>query len=84
MLIMNYYFFDKYISRPFTHIDLIATLVLLIILKLALKWKWIDKFYEPFKSISYKNKILLSMPAFIIATIILIILTEVIALIFGR
>lgn len=84
MLIMNYYFFDKYISKPFTHIDLIATVVLLIILKLALKWKWIDKFYEPFKSIRYKNKILLSIPAFILATIILIILTEVIALIFGR
>ncbi len=62
--IINFYL-DKYISKPFTRVDLIATCINILIVTLLVILS--NKLYKPFKSIRLRNKILLSIPAVILA-----------------
>lgn len=60
--------FDKYISKPFTRVDLIAICIsvpILIILFIA-----VSKLYRRFGVIRLRNKILISIPIFIISVLL--------------
>lgn len=60
--------FDKYISKPFTRVDLIAICIsvpILIILFIA-----VSKLYRRFEDIRLRNKILISIPIFIISVLL--------------
>lgn len=60
--------FDKYISKPFTRVDLIAICIsvpILIILFVA-----VSKLYRRFEVIRLRNKILISIPIFIISVLL--------------
>lgn len=62
-------YFNKYISPPFTRVDLIAICTFLIIF--IVSFVLIDKLYKRFRSIRLLNKILLSIPAFILAIVLI-------------
>lgn len=64
LFVFNFYF-NEYISPPFTAIDLIATCI--YVLFAILVWKTIARFYKYFSDIRFLNKVLLSIPAFILA-----------------
>ncbi|RBP89960.1 hypothetical protein DFO70_11065 [Cytobacillus firmus] len=58
---------DKYISKPFTRVDLIAICIsvpILIILFIA-----VSKIYRRFEVIRLQNKIFISIPIFIISVL---------------
>ncbi len=59
---------DKYISKPFTRVDLIAICIsmpILIILFIA-----VSKLYRRFEVIRLRNKIFISIPIFIISVLL--------------
>lgn len=67
ILFVIYINFDKYISKPFTRVDLIAICIsvpVLIILFIV-----VSKLYSRFEVISLRNKIFISIPIFIISTL---------------
>lgn len=65
--VVNFYF-DEYISPPFTRIDLIASCIFLLLAMLVSKP--IIHFYRHFSTIRLRIKFLLSIPAFISATLL--------------
>ncbi|OCA90319.1 hypothetical protein A8F95_21250 [Bacillus wudalianchiensis] len=65
--VFNFYF-NEYISPPFTGVDLIATCM--FVLLAILVWKPIDRFYTHFSDIRFRVKVLLSIPSFILASLL--------------
>lgn len=60
--VLNFYF-NEYISPPFTRVDLTATCI--FVLLSILVSKPISKFYKHFSTIRFRIKVLFSIPAFI-------------------
>jgi hypothetical protein len=67
LLILNYSL-DGYLEPPFTTVDLIASIIALSIF--AVFFTLSSKLNKRFYTISLRNKILLSIPTFIIASLI--------------
>jgi TRAP-type mannitol/chloroaromatic compound transport system permease large subunit len=67
LVILNYYL-DGYLIPPFTKVDLIAGIISLSIF--AIFFTLLGKLYKRFYTILLRNKILLSIPTFIIAGLI--------------
>jgi hypothetical protein len=67
LVILNHYL-DGYLNPPFTKVDLIASLISLLIYVVV--FILLGKLYKQFYTISLRNKILLSIPTFIIAGLI--------------
>ncbi|WP_191561264.1 hypothetical protein [Metabacillus idriensis] len=67
LVILNYYL-DGYLNPPFTNVDLVASIISLSIFA-AFFYTLFDKLYKRFYTISLRNKILLSIPTFIIAAL---------------
>lgn len=67
LVIVNYYL-DGYLNPPFTKDDLIASIISLSIF--VVFFTLLGKLYKRFYTISLRNKILLSIPTFIIAGLI--------------
>ncbi|OCA92604.1 hypothetical protein A8F95_02600 [Bacillus wudalianchiensis] len=63
---------DKYLDSPFTRIDLISACIYLLLV--ALIWKPIGQLYKHFSDIRYPIKVLLSIPAFILPSLLLLFL----------
>ncbi|UAL46499.1 hypothetical protein K7887_16540 [Sutcliffiella horikoshii] len=68
MLIIINYYLDGYLNPPFTKVDFIAGIITLSIF--AIFFTLLGKLYKQFYTISSRNKILLSIPTFIIAGLI--------------
>ncbi|OLS33338.1 hypothetical protein BTR25_26500 [Bacillus sp. MRMR6] len=64
---VNHYL-DGYLNPPFTKVDLIASIISLSIF--VVFFILLGKLYKRFYTISLRNKILLSIPTFIIAGLI--------------
>lgn len=73
VIILTNFYFDSYISKPFTSIDLIAIIIGVAILILSLNLY--NKLKRRLKPIRLFNKILLSVLAIFIATIFIGVLT---------
>ncbi|MGM7680547.1 hypothetical protein ACSVDA_00205 [Cytobacillus sp. Hm23] len=74
LLVINVYA-DKYISKPFTRIDLLAisiSLPLFILIAML-----IDRSYKRFNAIQLKNRIVLSIIAFVFAATFLAFLDNI-------
>ncbi|MCK1997418.1 hypothetical protein MPH47_09300 [Psychrobacillus psychrodurans] len=56
--------FDHFISKPFTSVDLIAMCISLLIGIIG--YRLVSKIYRQFENIRLRNKILISIPAFIL------------------
>ncbi|MBT2701142.1 hypothetical protein J7E79_28055 [Bacillus sp. ISL-40] len=67
LVILNHYL-DGYLNPPFTKVDLIASIISLSIYVVV--FILLGKLYKRFYTISLRNKILLSIPTFIIAGLI--------------
>ncbi len=59
--------FDKYISKPFTRVDLIAICISVPILFIL--FTAVSKLYRRFEVIKLRNKIFISIPVFIISVL---------------
>ncbi len=57
--------FDSYIGKPFTRVDLIAICIFIPVGIII--FSVIDKLYKQFKAIRLRNKILISIPTFILS-----------------
>lgn len=57
--------FDKYISKPFHRVDLIAICISVPIIIII--FSVVGKVYRQFEAIRLRNKVLLSIPTFIIS-----------------
>lgn len=73
-VIVSNFYLDQYISTPFTAIDLIAIVIGILIFVLVVYL--ITKFYKNSNSIRLRNKILLSIPAVILAILLIGLLTK--------
>lgn len=69
LLVIVNYFFDGYLKHPFTKVDLIAIIIFLPVLGCLLFM--LTKLFKKFDDITVKNKIILSIPAFIITVFFL-------------
>ena len=58
---------DKYISKPFTSIDLIA--ICISILFILILYRVLNRIYKKFENIELRNKILISIPIFLLSII---------------
>ncbi|SMQ80966.1 hypothetical protein SAMN05444673_4063 [Bacillus sp. OV166] len=67
LVIVNHYL-DGYLNPPFTKVDLIASIISLSIF--VAFFILMGKLYKRFDTISLRNKILLSIPTFIIAGLV--------------
>ncbi|GGP16061.1 hypothetical protein GCM10011346_46530 [Oceanobacillus neutriphilus] len=67
LLIIVNYFFDGYIQHPFTEVDLIAIIIFFPIIGFILFS--FTKLFKKFHTIPFRNKIILSIPAFIVIVI---------------
>jgi hypothetical protein len=67
LVIVNHYL-DSYLTPPFTKVDLIASIISLCIF--VVFFILLGRLYKLFYTISLRNKILLSIPTFIIAGLI--------------
>ncbi|PUB04678.1 hypothetical protein C8K15_1532 [Paenisporosarcina sp. OV554] len=57
--------FGKYISKPFTSVDLIAICIKLLIIVIV--YRVLKKIYRRFENIRLRNKILISIPIVILS-----------------
>lgn len=73
IIILSGFFLDKYISKPFTYVDLLAIVITFPILMFFLKLS--GKLKNRLTSMRSFNKILLSILAIIIATVFTGVLT---------
>ncbi|WP_243385627.1 hypothetical protein [Bacillus kexueae] len=67
LFILNYYF-DTFISQPFTQVDFIAILIFLLLILVA--FKPIMKVYKYFTTIRLRTKLLISVFAFVLSIVI--------------
>ncbi len=76
LIIIVNYLFDGYFQHPFTRVDLIAGVIFLPVLVCLLFV--LTKLFKRFNAISVRNKIILSIPTFIITVFVIgIILSRV-------
>lgn len=67
LFVLNYYF-DAFISHPFTQVDFIAILIFLLLILIA--FKPIMKVYKYFNTIRLRTKLLISVFAFVLSIVI--------------
>ncbi len=68
MIAINYYILDEFVNAPFSTADLITAVIIALVLVPI--YRLIDRLYEPFERIKYRVKVLLSIPAFLLAIIL--------------
>lgn len=69
LIIIVNYFYDSYLNPPFTTVDLIASIIFLPILGYLLFL--LIKLFKQFHTITVKNKVLLSIPTFVITALMI-------------
>ncbi|ALC80467.1 hypothetical protein AM592_01860 [Bacillus gobiensis] len=67
IIIVTFYLSDEFINKPFTHVDLIA--VVIVFISVMLIFSLIDKVNKRLHDIHLLNKILFSLLAFVLGFI---------------